>query len=359
MPELKPLSEEQQEGFDQIAAFLNSEDAGKQYYTLQGLAGSGKTTLLGHVQRANPSAWVCTLTGKAADVLRRKTGMPTTTIHSAFYKMLESRDNGEGKELLSFDRLHQADSLFGQIVLLDESSMIGEKMAADLLNTGVRIVACGDPGQLPPIEGEQFFRRPDFTLKKIHRQALDSPIIRQAHWVRMGRDYGNDTDAFRVVPKVTKEEVLEADVILCWRNKTRQAVNGMVRKYRGFFAPHPVAGEPVMCLKNNAEHGVWNGATYQLLRDFKDGDSSILIDVCGFETLIPLVKFEGMRDALPSWERANTSFAYSYCATVHKAQGSEWPHVMLIDEYSLSENRKEWTYTALTRAAERCTVIRA
>lgn len=360
MRQLPPLSAEQQEGFDQIKAFLNAEDFGeKAYFTLQGLAGSGKTTLLSYVAREFPGAWVCTLTGKAADVLRRKTGMSTGTIHSTFYKLASEHDNGEGKSILGFEALHRSDALWGQIVLLDECSMIDTKMAADILRTGVRVIACGDPGQLPPVNGEQFFQRPDYTLKTIHRQALDSPIIRQAHWVRLGRGYGPDTDAFRVLPKVTQDDVLSADVILCWRNKTRQGANAIVRRYRGHTAPHPTAGELVVCLKNSAEHGVWNGATYTLTRDFRDGDCNIWVDVNGHETRIEKVKFEGMRDALPTYEKAVTSFAYGYALTVHKSQGSEWPHVLLIDEYSRDDYRKEWVYTAVTRAAERCTVIRS
>ena len=66
-----------------------------------------------------------------------------------------------------------------------------------------------------------------------------------------------------------------------------------------------------------------------------------------------------MRDAVPSYLRATTWFAYGYALTVHKAQGSEWPSVLLIDEYSMPEYRKEWLYTGITRAAKRLTAIRA
>ena len=38
--------------------------------------------------------------------------------------------------------------------------------------------------------------------------------------------------------------------------------------------------------------------------------------------------------------------------TVHKAQGSEWANVALIDEYRRSNERREWLYTAITRASE-------
>ena len=281
MRALPILSEEQQAAYDRIAAFLNADQVEKPYLVIHGLAGSGKTTLLAHVATEFPHAFICTLAAKAADVLRTKTGMPTSTIHSVFYKLRQERSSADGRSMLDFDPLHGADDLFGSAVLLDECSMIDTDMAADILNTGIRVVACGDPGQLPPVKGSQFFRTPDITLKQIHRQALDSPIIRQAHWVRLGRDYSPDTDDFRVLPHVTKEDVLAADTVLCWRNATRQAVNGIVRRYRGFTANHPVAGEPVVCLKNSAEHGVFNGATYTLVRDFHNGDNEIEVEVGG------------------------------------------------------------------------------
>jgi hypothetical protein len=41
----------------------------------------------------------------------------------------------------------------------------------------------------------------------------------------------------------------------------------------------------------------------------------------------------------------------------HKAQGSEWPKVLLIDEYRVPQHRLEWLYTAITRAARSIVVV--
>ena len=51
-------------------------------------------------------------------------------------------------------------------------------------------------------------------------------------------------------------------------------------------------------------------------------------------------------------------FAFGYAMTVHKSQGSEWPYVLLVDEYRRPEQRREWVYTAITRASERILVVR-
>jgi exodeoxyribonuclease-5 len=44
--------------------------------------------------------------------------------------------------------------------------------------------------------------------------------------------------------------------------------------------------------------------------------------------------------------------------TVHKAQGSEWDSVILVDEYRKSEDKEKCLYTATTRASERILVVR-
>ena len=52
-------------------------------------------------------------------------------------------------------------------------------------------------------------------------------------------------------------------------------------------------------------------------------------------------------------------FDYGYALTVHKAQGSQWDDVMLFDEsFAFKETRERWLYTAITRAAEKLTVVR-
>jgi hypothetical protein len=45
--------------------------------------------------------------------------------------------------------------------------MADEAIAADLLRTGAFIVAFGDPGQLPPVNGKPFFTNPDFVLHQV------------------------------------------------------------------------------------------------------------------------------------------------------------------------------------------------
>jgi superfamily I DNA/RNA helicase len=51
-------------------------------------------------------------------------------------------------------------------------------------------------------------------------------------------------------------------------------------------------------------------------------------------------------------------FDFGYAITVHKAQGSQWPNVMVFDESEVFEqDAKRWLYTALTRASNTVTVL--
>ena len=51
-------------------------------------------------------------------------------------------------------------------------------------------------------------------------------------------------------------------------------------------------------------------------------------------------------------------FEFAYAVTCHKAQGSEYDNVVVIDESHVFENRSAWLYTAVTRAKKKLTIIR-
>ena len=316
------LTDEQETAMAAIDAFM--VDPRRQTFNLHGLAGSGKTTVLRHVASQYKHAVLCSLTGKAASVLRRKSGLNACTLHSFFYRLIEAKKDKRGRDDLRFERHHETGALYGNLVLLDESSMIPDSIGQDLLNTGAKVIACGDPGQLPPVKGQQFFSRADITLTEIHRQALDSPIIRQAHAVRNGGSYANDGDCFRVAQDGTDDDLRNADAVLCWTNRTKDHLNGICRRLRGFWQPRPQPGEPLVCLKNAAQFGVFNGGVYTLLEPFMHGDTDMTLDVDGDPVTIPWVTFNGIPSEVPEYAEATTAFDFGYAMTVHKSQGSEW-----------------------------------
>ena len=77
-----------------------------------------------------------------------------------------------------------------RLLIVDEASMVNAALARDLISFGFQILIIADPMQLPPVEGGvgYFMRfKPDVMLNEVHRQALNSPILRLATDVRQGK----------------------------------------------------------------------------------------------------------------------------------------------------------------------------
>jgi ATP-dependent exoDNAse (exonuclease V) alpha subunit len=190
------LTDEQRAADDAIRGAVKRDET----CALHGLASTGKTTVAARIAESRPGTYLCAPRAKAASVLTAKTGVSATTVHSAFYEFVKEEAREGQPPKLAFRAKHPPGSLKGEVLLLDECSMIDRQTAADILATGITILAIGDPGQLPPINGDPFFTTGSFTLTQIHRQALKSPIIRQAHSVHSSGSYAPDGDASRSMP---------------------------------------------------------------------------------------------------------------------------------------------------------------
>jgi exodeoxyribonuclease-5 len=230
------LSAEQEGAVAAIDDFV--ADRRRQVFVLHGLAGTGKTTLLAHVAHQYDHAALTALTGKAANVLRGKTGLEAGTIHGYFYRLLEAAKDEHGRTHLTFTPRHYGGELNGDLVLVDEASMVPRSIGWQLMKTGAKVIAASDPGQLPPVKEAPFFNTPDVTLRQIHRQAWKSPIIRQAMEVRHGRPYRSAGADFQVIGGIGDAELRWADVVLCWKNATRRRLNRVCRRLTGHLAPH-------------------------------------------------------------------------------------------------------------------------
>jgi exodeoxyribonuclease-5 len=352
------FSEDQREAMELINAFIEAPFVNRQYFTLFGLAGTGKTFLLARLTERYPGLTLTAFTGKAASVLRTRVACKVTTLHSVIYdfKGLVDDEFDENKKNPIFTP--KGDPLPGYVILVDECSMLGARIAQDLLDTGARVVACGDPGQLPPVRDRQFFTTGDYTLHEVHRQAWDSPIVRQAHNVRSsGRYEAGADERFRVISFAEPAELLGHDVILCWRNRTRQWLNARKRSLLQLDPRKLAAGEPIMCLKNDHRLGVYNGAVYSVVA--LEDETLYLTDDSGNPICVPRATIEGFDLGFEAnrYDDEFLPFAVCYASTVHKSQGSEYGSVLLFDEY-VGEGWRSFTYTGITRAINRCTVVR-
>ena len=366
-PVPREWSAEQAEAIDAVGRWLKNGEP--QVFRLFGYAGVGKTTLARHIgEGARGGTAFAAFTGKAALVMRAKGCAGATTIHALIYRASEGAEGAPTFTLNADGPASRAG-----LIVIDECSMVDAELARDLLSFGKPILVLGDPFQLPPVKGGGFFTEhtPDVMLTQIHRQAHDNPIIRLSEIVRSGGElehgvYGET----RVIPRaaVDAAEVIGADQVLVGTNRTRRAYNQRMRELSGFTEPLPVAGDRLVCLRNDRTKGLINGGLWRVealagvKKDFvkmslRSADEGARASV---KVVVHKAFFEGQESELAfTLRRESDEFDYGYALTVHKAQGSQWDNVMLFDEsFAFREHRARWLYTGLTRAARRLTVVR-
>jgi exodeoxyribonuclease-5 len=328
-------------------------------FRIGGYAGTGKTTIAQYLVEQKEGAMVCAFTGKAAYRLHQK-GLPCAqTIHRTIYHYDRVTEKFYKK---------QKEDLEGDYFLIDEGSMISAQLWDDLCSFKLPIILLGDPGQLEPVgKDPNLMKDPDIVLEKIHRQAAESGIIQFANNVRKKQhawfapSFYDDVEIIKGKPTI--EDVLWADIILCGRNNSRHKLNHWIRglqERKGLLTP----GEKIIVLRNNMEHGVFNGQILTVDHAHKIGRAgSILLVYCYDENngdsvarKIPIFegafgkkldndKVKNMRDVVIA--------DYGYAITTHKSQGSEWDNVIVIDEQCPIWDPVRWRYTAITRAAKK------
>jgi exodeoxyribonuclease-5 len=360
-----------------VGRWLKARD--RQVFRLFGYAGTGKTMLARHVaDSADGDVLFAAFTGKAAQVMRQRGARGATTIHSLIYRprgeeTVEDEETGRKTVAPTFALNRQSAAGNAALIVIDECSMVDEALGRDLLSFGTPVLVLGDPGQLPPVSGGGFFteHEPDAMLDEVHRQARDNPIIDLAQKVREGREFmqGDYGTGLRIVPRaaVNAEMALAADQVLVGTNRSRRAYNARLRQLKGFDGLYPAAGDKLVCLRNDAAKGLLNGSLWKvtsaprsakpyvslLLRSEEEGGGNARAKVLK-------AVFEEQGEEIP-WQlrRRHDDFDYGYALTVHKAQGSQWNHVLLFDEsVAFREHRQRWLYTAVTRAAERLVLVR-
>jgi exodeoxyribonuclease-5 len=404
------MTGDQRHALSTIAAWYRG--GGRVPLTLGGLAGTGKTTLvtvmLPQVLPPRTVIRYCAFTGKAVHVLNSKlaeagTDAEATTCHKLLYRaiILEickrsglrcvARD-GEVRVCDSCwypgvaEDCHARSVLAGftplenplkgtDLVVLDEASMMPEKLWRDLTAHGVPVLAVGDHGQLPPV-GDQFslMASPHIRLEQIHRQAEDSPVIRLSMMARQGGyippgDYGGGVTRIRHGDLMDGRrfdlDVSNGDMVLCGRNRTRNLLNNMMRAQHGRTGP-PVPGDAVICLRNDHEAGIYNGMRGTIIEaeDVSEQHGEwvyrLVASMDGLDAPwegCALADQFGAPETRNDVTRKVALFDYAYALTVHKAQGSQAPRVMVFEERLPGVDHRRWLYTAVTRTERGLIVV--
>ena len=390
------LTNKQEEGLRQA---ISRYKAGEKYTVISGYAGSGKSTLVRFIIDAldvsEDRVCYATFTGKAAEVLRKKGNENVMTLHRLLYESFPRPGGGfihRRKPSIPYD-----------IVIVDEVSM-APKILIDLLFTHkVYIICLGDPGQLPPIDKDQdnhLLDHPHVFLDEIMRQAQDSEIIRLTMDIREGKPLQVfEGKEVKIVPNIflSEDSVLAwGDQVICAKNNTRYTLNERMRKMQGFEGP-PRDGDKVICTRNywddvnNQGDPLINGSIGYLKNSFKTFRNVpywlyttvkrfdiLQADItCPDDTYYASVEIDysmitegtkccDWRDAYKIGKAKPRigdimprEFEYGYAITCHKAQGSEWDKVLVIEE-NFPWNKEEhirWLYTAATRSSEKLVII--
>lgn len=337
------------------------------------------------------------LSGRAASVLTEYTGLEGKTIHRLLGLIPSDEDEGEGVIQTAGSELNE------DVVILDESSMVGEDLFIKLissLKSGSRLIMLGDVNQLPPISIGNLLGDcmssgyvPVTTLTIIHRQALKSGIISQSAKVREGTslvksdfegsEIRGELQDFKLechnspmivhsglldeFKRLLEEGVSSEDIqiLVPVRTKGINSCRYFNEEIQELVNPkgetHTITvkdglytynvnyrkGDKVMVTKNDYNAKKVNGKTTSIF----NGNMGYVTKIDMYEMRVKLDS--GVEVVLPKakwWD-----LTHAWAVSVHKSQGSQFPHVLIgLDSSAYTMLSKEWVYTAITRARKSC-----
>ena len=357
--------------YDGIQAEAIKKAAESKIMILTGGPGTGKTTTTQGIIAAYRTYGLKILlaapTGRAAKRMSEATGMEAKTIH----RLLEFKPP-EGYQK------NEEEPLEGDVLIIDECSMIDIVLMNSLLKAvpeHMRLIFVGDIDQLPSVGAGNVLRDmidsevfPVIRLTRIFRQAQTSRIIMNAHRINAGKapdlTNGKDTDFF-FMEQEESESIHETIVKLVKENLPKfyhypareiQVLTPMQRGTVGAGSLNLALQEAlnpggeglrrsgiiykkddkVMQIKNNYDKEVFNG------------DIGNIVSVDLDERMLT-VDFDGREIEYDHTELDELVLAYA--TTIHKAQGSEYPIVVMpvtMSHYIMLQ--RNLIYTGITRA---------
>ncbi len=361
---------------------------GNSVSVLTGGPGTGKSytmkALIVELEHIGKKPVLCAPTGRAAKRLAESTGREAKTIHRTIgFIPGEDPDEEEDAEENGEDGKRDIDK--ADFVIVDEASMIDISLANRLLKavpTGAHLLLVGDVDQLPPVGAGNFLRDVIESnavavtrLDQIYRQEAGSNIILNAHAVNRGEmppavngDFfvlkaDNGAGAADQVVALVKERLPgynnlqpEQIQVLTPMHKGPAGVTALNERLQETLNPPSFmkaevrlngtlfrVGDRVMQTRNDYDRGVFNGDVGRLV-EINPTDRELLLEVEGRGIIYPF------QDAEP--------LVLAYASTVHKAQGSEYPcviMVMLTEQHIMLQ--RNLLYTGITRAKKLCVML--
>ena len=366
----------------QLRAIRTAADS--KVMVLTGGPGPGKSTATMGIIRAfsGRNILLCAPTGRAAKRLSEVTGMEAKTIH----RLLEFKPPEGYKR-------KEDNPLEGDVLIVDECSMVDVILMNALLRAvpdTMRLILVGDVDQLPSVGAGNVLRDiidsgvfPVVTLTKIFRQAASSRIITNAHRINRGEypDLSNsrDTDFFfqasedpeaaaRTIVDLVKERLpgffhVSPQAIQVLTPMQRGAVGAVSLSQLLQVALNPPAalpqgneptelrrggctfrpGDKVMQIRNDYDKEVFNG------------DIGVIENIDPAERTL-VIRFDSRSVEYDASELDEIVLAYA--TTVHKAQGAEYPIVVIpvmMTHYTMLQ--RNLLYTGVTRAKKALVLV--
>lgn len=337
-------------------------------------------------------------------VLAAPTGKAAANLEASIQRAL--RDNKDGFKISSGQTLHsllrmqkrniQSSSMVldADVLLIDECSMIDVHMMERLMESlkpGARLIMLGDRHQLPPVEAGSLFAdlvdnlqsspcltnletclRAEFQgilnvakkIKEGDNSVIEDFSIYHAHFDSSLKYIALDDlspkatqhsllhyahSLFPYVDDLPKDPIQLLSEYACFRILTpmRRGMLGTEQLNALFFAEVSARAKhaccytvPIMIVRNHHRLGLFNGEMGLLVK-FNDNTHEDFALFASKDSAREVRKVPAL--LLPAFE-------YAYCISVHKSQGSEFNHVLMLLPEGSEIFGREALYTGVTRA---------
>lgn len=385
--DFKP-NDDQRTALNQIKTFINDKES--KVFVLSGAAGTGKTSImkavisyinsyLGNFQLLAP-------TGRAANIIGKKSNFNSSTIHSHIYNISEVKDQSGKVIKLRFHRKKNEKS-YKEVFFVDESSMISEKpgesdsfisensLLHDFMgyvkagNVDNKVIFIGDKFQLPPVDsnesraldvqylsGEFNVKVNSFELKQVMRQSNESYILDNAHLIK------ESIINKKIIPELNYCDIVNSDnkidkyvndikskgfsnsIVLAWKNKVIEDINNEVRKLLYADSQKQI---------NIGEHLILSSSYYSKDRYIANGSFVKVIEIIGGVEIIGETKFIKVR-LINTDNNEELSGTYivnlDYLENGHESINAESKNVLWRERYKVnrdlqvSKNKKDDEY---------------
>lgn len=374
-------------------------------FILSGGPGTGKTTTINMIIRyfeaEGLDIFLAAPTGRAAKRMTEATGFEARTIHRLLE--LNSALSDEDSRRVSFER-NEDNPLEADVIIIDEMSMVDIQLFQALLRAvmpGTRLILVGDVNQLPSVGPGQVLRDimnsgcfPMVVLRKIFRQAGESDIVVNAHRINQGEQISLDNksrDFFLLerndvnviykhmiqlmqdkLPRYVGATPFDIQVLTPMRKGSLgcESLNAILQRYlnppdarkREHISGDTVyrEGDKVMQIKNNYQLEWEVVSRYGIPIDkgmgIFNGDMGRIIEINETGSCM-VVEYDEQRRVTYPFSLLE-ELELSYAITIHKAQGSEYPAVILplLGGPRMLFNRN-LLYTGITRAKSCVTIL--